>query len=577
MLYCFEVIFVFLTGCMAEWLSTNQKENFIDVYAAVRSDILRKSLSNLSFHLKSSSMGAVITSNMNIRNQIAPLLGSHGKLDKLDLNVQIKRPPRIGPNLNVDSAANTGGGGFRRKFHDVSMLNFRSSDFYAKDSSTTTLDAVQLAELNLSERDIISYIISVTGLYKLMQLELHLLEGVIPQFYQKLIFSRLVMTALDSIYHEGEQLSQRVKKLVSNRDFTSALYLLPVYRYHTHMRHNFDLLLDGCEPEVQNKLHSLGVTLQTTISKALEEFIDYIKTDVDTRLPQDGTVHQLTSNVMLFLVHLHSYLDILSRVLMITAPFDVKAVEMYDKNHLAFALYIYRVLAQLGLTLMKKSDGYANEQHLQVSFYGAACCEHNAILFLYLLQALFRLNNQHYTLKTLRLNGLLDIVKAYNPDTELYYRQKIGEYKQTYGECWNRLLSYVLETSGSGSISQQRTILSPQYHTNMHNSMSNYSLSSNVGNAFKLKDRERQMIKDKFAGFNKEFELLYNTQKNWAVPDLELREELVRENCRLIVPPYALFYDKYVQMDFTKNVHKYIKYTPDHVAQLISKFFDSAS
>lgn len=31
--------------------------------------------------------------------------------------------------------------------------------------------------------------------------------------------------------------------------------------------------------------------------KALEEFIDSIKSDVDRQMPKDGTVHELTSNV----------------------------------------------------------------------------------------------------------------------------------------------------------------------------------------------------------------------------------------------------------------------------------------
>ncbi|MDH8618432.1 hypothetical protein QIH36_27610, partial [Klebsiella pneumoniae] len=75
-----------------------------------------------------------------------------------------------------------------------------------------------------------------TGLFKLMQLELRLLEIIIPREHQRTIFSRLVIKALDSIFQEGDNLSTSVKRSVLRHDFSSALCLLPVLRYHAHMR-----------------------------------------------------------------------------------------------------------------------------------------------------------------------------------------------------------------------------------------------------------------------------------------------------------------------------------------------------
>ena len=196
------------------------------------------------------------------------------------------------------------------------------------------------------------------------------------------------------------------------------------------------------------------------------------------------------------------------------------------------------------------------------------------------MKALFKLNNTFYILKTLRKSHLLEIVTLCQrgKDIESTYEDKIRQYKRKYFESWNKVLHHVLDMSNP--ISQQRAVASPHYNSSAtmpHSQSMNYGLSAAASSSFRLKDKDRQNIKDKFSGFNKEFEALHNTQINYAIPDPELRDELKRENVSLIVPKYNLFYDKYVVMEFTKNVHKYIKYTPDHVAQKISTFFDSAA
>lgn len=61
---------------------------------------------------------------------------------------------------------------------------------------------------------------------------------------------------------------------------------------------------------------------------------------------------------------------------------------------------------------------------------------------------------------------------------------------------------------------------------------------------FQLRDKDKQNIKDKFAGFNKEMEEITRTQKAYAVPDVELRESLKRDNKEFILPKYTMFYEK---------------------------------
>lgn len=59
-----------------------------------------------------------------------------------------------------------------------------------------------------------------------------------------------------------------------------------------------------------------------------------------------------------------------------------------------------------------------------------------------------------------------------------------------------------------------------------------------------LRDKDKQNIKDKFAGFNKEMEEITRIQKAYAVPDIQLRESLKRDNKEFILPKYTMFYEK---------------------------------
>ncbi|KAF7496440.1 Exocyst complex component 7 [Sarcoptes scabiei] len=522
---------------LAEWLCLNRNQSFVHLYSKLRSDVLTRSLQNFRSFLLQSSLESLIKT---LGSQLSPMLGGRKNSHLMKIietsskqlndfhkeknrNSFIRRKPE-------SSSETFNIGGYNSNFaipQSTSSHSLGSNSFNLENSDSL-----------IREKEIFVYVLMITTLLKLAQIELNLLENIVPISNQKNIFSLLITSSLESIHQEGDQLSSRVKKAVQKHEFNSALNLLPVLRYLAHVRHHYDILLDGCNPSVLNRLHSLVVTLQTTISRTLEEFLEYIKSDMHIRVPKDGTVHELTCNVMLFLVHLQSYLDILSRVVTVT---DIQSLELSgDKNSLAFAQYICRVLSALGLSLRKRSESYHNDP-----------C----------LQSLFRLNNTFYILKTLRNSSLMSIVLLYKNDIEIDLMDQIRDFKTDYQRCWSKVIQYITDEDG--------------FHSNP-TSFQSYS-SSNFQNGLKetrLKDKERQLIKDKFSGFNKEFEAVINAHKYFSIPDKDLRENLKQEHIELIGPLYHAFYNRYVTIDFTKNVHKYIKYTPDHVVQSIVVAFD---
>ncbi|PRD27639.1 UNVERIFIED_CONTAM: Exoc7 [Trichonephila clavipes] len=384
------------------------------------------------------------------------------------------------------------------------------------------------------ENDVMSFMTSVSGLLKLMQSELNLMLGVIPNKNKKVVFERVVTQAMENLVSEGELIVSKVKKSVSRHEFSAALNLFPILRHLMAIKADFEKLFQGCSSTLYDKLRGFVITVQATISKTLEEFIESIKNDPDTKMPKDGTVHQLTSNAIMLLEQLQDYQDILSSVLALQ---DSSFAASKDKGKLAFAQYITRVLSALTTTLNNKSNYYSD---------GFLC-------------AIFRLNNLHYILKALQRTGLIEIVKLHASDVEKNLNLQIRDQKRVYSQSWSRVLHYVMEVDKP--ISQQRAV----------------SNTSQLPASMKLRDKDKQNIKDKFAGFNKEMEEITRTQKAYAVPDVELRESLKRDNKEFIIPKYTMFYEKYIDAGFTKNTDKYIKYTPQDISNTIDTFFDAAA
>jgi exocyst complex protein 7 len=88
----------------------------------------------------------------------------------------------------------------------------------------------------------------------------------------------------------------------------------------------------------------------------------------------------------------------------------------------------------------------------------------------------FRLNNNHYVLKALQRAGLLDLVQLSEPECEESYHDMIREHKKTYLQSWSRVLSHI---------------------------WGNEDPPIPVAYAGKLRDKDRHLIKERFANQGK--------------------------------------------------------------------------
>ncbi|XP_061428200.1 exocyst complex component 7 isoform X2 [Lethenteron reissneri] len=154
--------------------------------------------------------------------------------------------------------------------------------------------------------EIDAYILCVSAFVKLAHSEYQLLTQIIPDFHHKKTFDSLIQESLDSLVAEGDGVVAAARRAVMRHDYSAVLSVLPVLRHLKACKPQFDIVLQGTAAPTKNKLPTLISAMETTGAKALEEFADSIKNDPDKEynMPKDGTVHELTSNAILFLQQL---------------------------------------------------------------------------------------------------------------------------------------------------------------------------------------------------------------------------------------------------------------------------------
>ncbi|XP_077829014.1 exocyst complex component 7 isoform X20 [Macaca mulatta] len=248
-----------------------------------------------------------------------------------------------------------------------------------------------------------AYIHCVSAFVKLAQSEYQLLADIIPEHHQKKTFDSLIQDALDGLMLEGENIVSAARKAIVRHDFSTVLTVFPILRHLKQTKPEFDQVLQGTAASTKNKLPGLITSMETIGAKALEDFADNIKNDPDKEynMPKDGTVHELTSNAILFLQQL---LD-----------FQETAGAMLASQG--------KVLGNLQLNLLSKSKVYEDPA----------------------LSAIFLHNNYNYILKSLEKSELIQLVAVTQKTAERSYREHIEQQIQTYQRSWLKVTDYIAE------------------------------------------------------------------------------------------------------------------------------------
>ncbi|KAM4526612.1 exocyst complex component 7 isoform 3-T3 [Fundulus diaphanus] len=488
--------------CISGWLvEYGRNQDFMNVYFQIRSSQLDRSIKGLKEHFRknSASSGVLYSPAVQTKRKDTPTK---------------KAPKRPGYDNDL-----------RVKLHSDALNE--------KHGAATGKDDVLDIEID-------SYIHCISAFVKLAQSEYALLTEIIPEHHQKKTFDSLIQEALDNLMLEGDNIVSAARRAIMRHDYSAVLTIFPILRHLKMNKSDFDSTLQGTAASTKNKLPTLITSMETIGAKALEEFADSIKNDPDKEynMPKDGTVHELTSNAILFLQQLLDFHEtagamLASQVLGDTynIPLDPRETSSTssstsDFNKRLLSSYICKVLGNLQLNLLSKSKVYEDSA----------------------LSAIFLHNNYNYILKSLEKSELIQLVTVTQRKAESSYRELIKQQIDMYQRSWLKVLEHLTD--------RNMPVFQP---------------------GAKLKDKERQVIKDKFKGFNDGLEELCKIQKGWAIPDKEQRDSIRQSQKKIVSDAYRAFLQRCANISFTKNPEKYHKYRPEEVEEMIEKLFDTSA
>ncbi|XP_070782762.1 exocyst complex component 7 isoform X9 [Enoplosus armatus] len=476
--------------CIAGWLvEYGRNQDFMNVYFQIRSNQLDRSIKGLKDHFRknSASSGILYSPAVQTKRKDTPTK---------------KAPKRPGYD------------------HDLRVKHL-SDALTEKHGAAAGKDDVLDIEID-------SYIHCISAFVKLAQSEYALLAEIIPEHHQKKTFDSLIQEALDNLMLEGDNIVSAARRAIMRHDYSAVLTIFPILRHLKLNKSEFDSTLQGTAASTKNKLPTLITSMETIGAKALEEFADSIKNDPDKEynMPKDGTVHELTSNAILFLQQLLDFHETAGAMLASQETSSSASSYTSEFNKRLLSTYICKVLGNLQLNLLSKSKVYEDSA----------------------LSAIFLHNNYNYILKSLEKSELIQLVTVTQKKAESSYRELIEQQIQMYKSSWVKVTEHL--TDRNMPVFQPGT---------------------------KLKDKERQVIKDKFKGFNDGLEELCKIQKGWAIPDKEQRDFIRQSQKKVVSDAYRAFLQRCANISFTKNPEKYHKYRAEEVEEMIERLFDTSA
>ncbi|XP_066056369.1 exocyst complex component 7 isoform X3 [Chamaea fasciata] len=507
------------------WLVENgRNQDFMTVYFQIRSVQLDRSIKGLKDHFRKNSSSSGVPYSPAIQN----------KRKDTPTKKPIKRPVLIPGTIrkaqNLLKQYSQHGLDGKKGASNLIPMEGHEHDLRVKHLSDALGDkhGLPAGRDDVFDIEIDAYIHCVSAFVKLAQSEYQLLTEIVPEHHQKKTFDSLIQESLDNLIMEGDNIVSAARKAIIRHDYSAVLTIFPILKHLKQMKPEFDQVLQGTAAGTKNKLPGLITSMETTGAKALEEFADNIKNDPDKEynMPKDGTVHELTSNAILFLQQLLDFQETAGAMLASQETSSSASSYSSEFSRRLLSTYICKVLGNLQLNLLSKSKVYEDPA----------------------LSAIFLHNNYNYILKSLEKSELIQLVAVTQKTAERSYRELIEQQIQTYQRSWLKVTDYILE--------RNLPVFQP---------------------GVKLKDKERQMIKERFKGFNDGLEELCKIQKAWAIPDMEQRDKICRAQKTIVKETYGAFLNRYGNVPFTKNPEKYIKYQVDQVGEMIEKLFDTSA
>eukprot|EP00775_Hariotina_reticulata_P010615 gene10615-10773_t len=345
--------------------------------------------------------------------------------------------------------------------------------------------------------------------------EQHLASLLWPPPLDQEVFARLAAPYLRALATVGADITEARK--TPDRVFA----LLDMHRQLSTCLPVLTAMLSGDSRVADRLLADLTCLLQECSATSLmlfREYEDSVSRDGNKMLPQDGTIHPLTAQVLSYLKRLLGYDN--SAEVIYGAPTEdggPSGTSPVANNgtsaataRAGLATGIARLLMQLMDNLEVKSRGYKNEA----------------------LAALFMMNNVHYVQWS--VEGSQMALQLLGVPWLERHKDAVEDWGAKYHDAIWMPLVHMLKIEPTNDIT-----------------------------------RVKSMLKETFTSFNAAIERIYTNQSGWTIPDHMLRGAVKRVIKDDLLQPYQEFLKQYADVQFTSTPAKYIKFAVSDVASII--------
>ncbi|KAH8866756.1 Exocyst complex component 7 [Schistosoma japonicum] len=451
------------------------------------------------------------------------------------------------------------------------------------------LNAVRLInETETDELDSEHYAISLDVLVKLMQNERVLLERLQltanPQDSQVLLFN-IFKSGSSDILAEGTTLTRLMHRAQGRAEFHMIMSLLVVLKKFFQISNELLSVLQGVD-NVLVDFNQLVLRLLSQSKTTLETYVQFLQqvaekpSSSNTIVPTDGTIHELTTNALMYLENLLEFSDIIGTTLSFTeagpqsTANTLKYLNNIDRDKVfldhRFGNYLFNALFALLTNLERKSEVYSEE----------------------IRRMIFQMNNIQYILKSIYKTNIHRYLLSQDREAVAKFTSIMDERKLFYSRCCADILHLqpFLETCGSSSIRRRKTsqfgslllasVLSPNLNTSHHkHSVAKNEKSYEITDEHltKIDQKEKSSLKSLWNDFNNGLNTLTKQHHLVSIPDRELRHSLEHQLVRDLVPMYRGFWEKSTSITFTTNRDKYIKLSVEEFEMRIRQLFNNGT
>ncbi|XP_047093282.1 exocyst complex component EXO70A1-like [Lolium rigidum] len=271
---------------------------------------------------------------------------------------------------------------------------------------------------------------------------------------------------------------------------------------------------------------SLVKCLAGATKKTLSDFKDNIPKESPKSTTTDGDVHPITSYIANYIKFLFDYESSLKMIF--------QEPNNGGETIIGLASEITGIIHALETNLEVKAKHYKDLP----------------------LGNLFLMNNISYIVRSIGSSEVRDLFgNDWIPRRRKIVQQHATQYKRV---AWAKVLECLSAQGLTSSVgSSTEGILGSIGNTGSYSGTTSTSV-----------------IKARFRSFNKQFEEVCETQINWAIPDMELRDNLILAVAEILSPAYTSFVKRFGPLvENSKNPSKYIKYTPEALEQALGNLF----